>query len=52
VEVDDNIAVLTVDEKDKKWEKVGVYDEVFDENTSQAAVFDRAGQETLGKLGL
>lgn len=50
LEVDDNIAVLSVEEKDKKWEKVGVYDDVFDQNTSQAQVFERSGQEILGAL--
>eukprot|EP01006_Ploeotia_vitrea_P028014 TRINITY_DN60773_c0_g4_i1.p1 TRINITY_DN60773_c0_g4~~TRINITY_DN60773_c0_g4_i1.p1 ORF type:complete len:538 (-),score=323.69 TRINITY_DN60773_c0_g4_i1:49-1584(-) len=53
IEIDDNLAILTVHEEDKErsvWERVGVYDHVFGPSASQADVYVRVGQETLGAL--
>jgi Kinesin motor domain/RhoGEF domain len=53
LEVEDDVAVLTVEEDDpapRTWQKVGVYDAIFGEDATQADVFDRVGQETLGAV--
>ncbi len=55
---DDNVAVLARPEgsgmgvlgKNRTRDKVGIYDHVFSERDSQAAVFKRVGEEVLGSV--
>lgn len=47
---EDNIAILKAKDAFKNIEKVTVFDDIFDQDADQAAVFDRVGQQTLGAV--